>query len=226
MCGIHTKHTQRQVPGRGPACPGRPSWPFWRGVSRSGTGGPSRRGGGSETGRQRRRVVAWCAGTACGAGRCLPLRAWGEGARRAGRAWSAAPGLSPRGAPCPLDGAVRSRSTRLHRVVRGLRGLGGSALGSLGLPVRGAAGRCGGWARNGGPPLAGASVCARACGPRRCRGGTCGCIFGALAGGPERRGASERGRCPRCLSVGSARVCCSVSVLGEQSPLAGGAGSR
>ena len=102
----------------------------------------------------------------------------------------------------------------------------GSAPWLLGLPVRGAAGRRRGRAGDGGPPPAGASVCARACGPRRCRGGTCGRIFGALAGGLERRGASEGGHCPRRLSVGGAGVCCSVPVMGEQSPLAGGAGSR
>ena len=143
MCGIHTKHTQRQVPGWGPACPGPPSRPFWRGVSRSGTGGPSRRGEGSEAGRQRRRVAARCTGTACGAGRCLPLRGWEGGARRAGRAWSAAPGASPRRALCPLDGGVQSRSTCLCRVERGPRGLGGCSPGCWGcrsVPPLGGAG--------------------------------------------------------------------------------------
>lgn len=143
MCGIHTIHTQRQVPGWGPACPGLPSWPFWRGVSRSGTGGPSRRGEGSEAGRQRGRVAARCTGTACGAGRCLPLRARGGGARRTGWAWSAAPGASPRRALCPLDGGVQSRSTCLCRAVRRPRGLGGCSSGRWGcrsVPPLGGAG--------------------------------------------------------------------------------------
>ena len=67
--------------------------------------------------------------------RCQPLPAspgLGGGARRTGRAWSAAPGASPRRAPCPPDGAVRSRSTCLRRVVRGSRGLMGPPPGCWG----------------------------------------------------------------------------------------------
>ena len=68
--------------------------------------------------------------------------------------------------------------------------------------------------------------CARVCSPRRCLGGARGCVFGALTGGAEKRGVSEGWRCPRHPLVGGAGARCSVSVLGEQSPLAGGAGSR
>ena len=217
MCGIHTKHTQRQVPGWGPACPGPPSRPFWRGVSRSGTGGPSRRGEGSEAGRQRRRVAARCTGTACGAGRCLPLRGWEGGARRAGRAWSAAPGASPRRALCPLDGGVQSRSTCLCRVERGPRGLGGCSSdrwGCRSVPPLGGAGGGRGTAvllRHG--PLLCACVQ-----PSRVSRWARGCVFGALTGGAERRGVSEGWRCPRHLSVGSAGARCGVSVLGSSRP--------
>ena len=78
-------------------------------------------------------------GTACGAGRCLPLRAWGGGALRGGRVWSAAPGASPRRAPC-------------LRITRRSQG----ALAS--------AGRCAGREGSGGVPRA-----AGAAGPWRCR---------------------------------------------------------
>ena len=72
--------------GAGTRAPWPPSWPFWRGVSRSGTGGPSRRGEGHGPGHRWRRVGPRRRGGVCGAACRLPLRAWGGGALRGGPA--------------------------------------------------------------------------------------------------------------------------------------------
>ena len=78
--------------------------------------------------------------------RCWPLPASpgpGRGARRASRAWSSAPGASPRRAPCPPDNEAQSRSTCLCRAVRRPQGLGGCSSGCWGcrsVPPLGGAG--------------------------------------------------------------------------------------
>ena len=67
--------------------------------------------------------------------RCRPLPASpgpGRGCSPDRLARPVAPGASPRGAPCPPDNEAQSRSTRLHRVVHGPRGLRGPPSGCWG----------------------------------------------------------------------------------------------
>ena len=160
--------------------------------------------------------------------RCWPLPASPGLGRRCSpgsRVRPVAPGASPRGAPCPPDGGAQPRSTRLCRVAHGPRGLGSPPPGR--------------WGCRSVPPLGGAgdgrgTVVLLRQGPPSVR--VCAALTDVTVGawmrlrgadrGAERRGVSEGWRCPQCLSVGSAGVCCSVPVMGEQSALVSSAGSR
>ena len=120
----------------------------------------------------------------------------------------------------PPDNEAQSRSTCLCRAVRGPRGLGGCPSGRWGCRSVALQGGAGGGQ--------GAVVLLRQGPPSAC---VCGALAGVAVGrvdassehqpGAERRGVSEGGRCPRHPLLGGAGVRYSVSVLGEQSPLAG-----